>query len=282
MAAGVQSRAVPPVLIAIVLGLVEGITEFLPVSSTGHLMLVGPWMRFSDQKAHAFEIFIQFGAILAVVWDLRAPIGSMLVRARTQEAPRRFLGAVLLAFLPAAIVGLVLHKKIEEHLAFPRPIAWAFIVGGVVILIVEAWAARRMKQVPADTVEAVGWGQALAIGCAQVLALFPGASRSAATILGGLAVGLSRRTATEFSFYLAIPTLAAASGYALLKELPHLSAADIPVFAVGFVVSFVAAAAVVHVFLAYVRTRTLAPFAWYRIAIGALILVLVATGRWIV
>jgi len=272
----------PPVLIAIVLGLVEGITEFLPVSSTGHLMLVGPWMRFSDEKAHAFEIFIQFGAILAVVWDLRAPIGSMLSRARTEAAPRRFLAAVMLAFLPAALVGSALHKKIEEHLSFPRHIAWAFIVGGVVILIVEAWAARRERIEPgSDSVENVGWGQALAIGCAQVLALFPGASRSASTILGGLLAGLSRRAATEFSFYLAIPTLAAASTYALLKELPRLSAADLPLFAVGFVVSFLAAAAVVRVFLAYVRTRTLAPFAWYRIAVGVLILFLVATGRWI-
>lgn len=271
-----------PILIAIVLGLVEGITEFLPVSSTGHLLLVGPWMRFSDEKAHAFEIFIQFGAILAVIWDLRAPIGSMLVRARTEPAPRRFLGAVALAFLPAALVGFVFHKKIEASLYFPRPIAWAFIVGGVVILIVEAWAARREKVAPAtDSVEEVGWGQALTIGCAQVLALIPGASRSASTILGGLLAGLSRRAATEFSFYLAIPTLAAASGYALLKELRHLSASDIPIFAVGFAVSFLAAVAVVKVFLAYVRTRTLAPFAWYRIAVGVLILGLVAMGRWI-
>jgi len=274
---------VSPILIAILLGLIEGITEFLPVSSTGHLMLAGPWMRFSDEKAHAFEIFIQFGAILAVVWDLRAPIGSLLVRARTERAPRRFLGAVALAFLPAAIVGFALHKKIEEHLAFPRPIAWAFILGGVVILIVEAWAARRDKDArTTDVVEAVSWGQALTIGCAQVLALIPGASRSASTILGGLLAGLSRRAATEFSFYLAIPTLAAASGYALLKELRHLSIGDFPLFAIGFLVSFLAAAAVVRVFLAYVRTRTLAPFAWYRIAVGALILALVATGRWIV
>lgn len=271
-----------PLLIAIVLGLVEGITEFLPVSSTGHLLLVGQWMRFSDEKAHAFEIFIQFGAILAVVWDLRAPIGSLLSRARMEAAPRRFLGAVALAFLPSALVGFALHKKIEAHLFTPRPIAWAFIVGGIVILLVEMWAARRGKAAPAtDSVEAVGWGQALAIGCAQMLALIPGASRSASTILGGLLAGLSRRAATEFSFYLAIPTLAAASGYALLKELRHLNAADFPVFAVGFIVSFLSAAAVVRMFLAYVRTRTLAPFAWYRIGVGTLILVLVATGRWI-
>src|SRR5262245_6271970 len=282
MAGVVQSRAVPPVLIAIVLGLVEGITEFLPVSSTGHLMLVGPWMRFSDQKAHAFEIFIQFGAILAVVWDLRAPLGAMLRRARREAAPRRFLGAVILAFLPSALAGFALHEAIERHLSYPRPIAWAFIVGGFVILIVEAWAARRAKDAPVtDVVEEIGWGQALAIGCAQVVALFPGTSRSAATILGGLLAGLSRRAATEFSFYLAIPTLGAASTYALLTELPRLSASDIPVFAVGFVVSFLSAAAVVRVFLAYVRTRTLAPFAWYRIAVGLLILALVATGRWI-
>src|SRR5215510_2504783 len=143
-----------PVLIAIVLGLVEGITEFLPVSSTGHLLLVGQWMRFSDEKAHAFEIFIQFGAILAVVWDLRAPIGSMLSRARTEVGPRRFMGQVALAFPPAALVGFALHKKIEERLFYPRPIAWAFIVGGVVILIVERRAGRRGADAPAtDSVE---------------------------------------------------------------------------------------------------------------------------------
>ena len=272
-----------PILIAVVLGLVEGITEFLPVSSTGHLMLVGPWMRFSDAKAHSFSIFIQFGAILAVVWDLRAPLGSMLSRARTEAAPRRFLGAVAIAFLPSALVGFVMHRWIESNLSFPRPIAWAFIVGGLAILVVERWAARREDgRTETDTVESIGWGQALAIGCAQVLALFPGASRSASTILGGLIAGLSRQTATEFSFYLAIPTLGAASSYALIKELPRLAVSDIPVFAVGFVVSFLSAAAVVRVFLAYVRTRTLVPFAWYRIAVGILILVLVATERWIV
>ena len=160
MATVVQSRAVPPIWIAVVLGLIEGATEFLPVSSTGHLMLAGPWMRFSDDKAHAFEIFIQFGAILAVVWDLRAPIGSMLLRARVDPAPRRFFAAVLLAFLPAAIVGFLLHEKIEQHLSYARPIAWAFIVGGVVILVVEAWAARRGKEASAtEEVEAISWGR---------------------------------------------------------------------------------------------------------------------------
>ena len=259
-----------PLLAALILGLVEGITEFLPVSSTGHLIVVGRWMGIEGDRANAFEIFIQLGAILAVVWEFRRPLVSTLLRARREEPARRLLGGVLLAFLPAAVLGLLLHHAIESHLFFEGPVASALIIGGILILAIEA----RRPAIRTDQLESISWAQAFAVGCAQVAALFPGFSRSAATILGGLMVGMSRPVATEFSFYLAIPTLVAASLYSLAKELPHLSAVDAPFFATGLIVSFASAAVVVRSFLAFVRTRTFRPFAWYRISFGAFILAL--------
>jgi undecaprenyl-diphosphatase len=257
-------------VIAVVLGLVEGITEFLPVSSTGHLIIVGRALGIEGARANSFEIFIQLGAILAVVWELRRPLLSH-ARASLRPGPsRRLLGGVAVAFLPAAALGLLFHHQIERWLFFDGPVAWAMIVGGGLILLVES---RRLEP-RTVALEQVSWGQAIAVGFAQVAALFPGFSRSAATILGGLLAGMSRPVATEFSFYLAIPTLGAASLYSLAKELPGLGAADVPFFAAGFLVSFLSAAVVVRSFLAYVRTRTFRPFAWYRIAFGALILAL--------
>ena len=259
---------------ALVLGLIEGLTEFIPVSSTGHLIVAGRWLGVEGARAHAFEIFIQLGAILAVVWELRRPLLDQALSLRTDPRARRLFAEVIVAFLPAAVVGLALHHAIEERLFAIVPVACALIVGGILILIVETWRPAERTR----ALESVGWRQAIAVGLAQCVSLFPGFSRSAATILGGLLSGMSRPVATEFSFYLAIPTLGAASLYSLAKELPHLQGSDVPFFTAGFVMAFLSAAVVVRTFLSYVRTRTFRPFAWYRIAVGILLLVLAARG----
>ena len=273
---GVKSRAVPnPLLLAAILGLVEGITEFLPVSSTGHLYLVGHWLGLEGEQERAFEIFIQLGAVLAIAWDFRGPLLTTARRAWREEPARRLLAGVLVAFFPAAVAGLAFHGLIEKYLFFKGPIALALIVGGLLILLVESLHLRPRT----EELESVTWGQALAVGCAQVAALFPGFSRSAATILGGLVVGMSRPVATEFSFYLAIPTIAAASIYSLIEELPRLAGSDTPFFAIGLTASFLSAALVVRVFLAFVRRSTFRPFAWYRIAFGVVLFLLPGEGR---
>lgn len=259
----------PLPIIAIILGLIEGITEFLPVSSTGHLILAGRWLGIDDARAHAFEIFIQLGAVLAVAWDRRATIARHAGQALRSRSSARLLAGVGVAFLPAAFTGLLFHAAIERNLYGELAVGSAMIVGALLIVLVE-----RMRPPPTTTdLASVGWGQAIAVGIAQVASLFPGFSRSAATILGGLMVGMDRSVATEFSFLLAIPTLGAASLYSLAKELPHLGASDVPFFAIGLVVSFVSALIVVRAFLAYVRTRTLTPFAWYRLAAGLVVLI---------
>jgi undecaprenyl-diphosphatase len=259
-----------PLLTAILLGIVEGVTEFIPVSSTGHLRLVGAWLGRAGSREQSFEIFIQLGAIFAVAWDFRKRLVGLCAGVLHDGASRRIVAGVLLAFLPAAAAGLAFHGLIERHLLFEGPIAAALIVGGVLILVVEAIDHKGRT----DSLESVSYAQALGVGFAQVAALFPGFSRSAATILGGLLVGMSRPVATEFSFYLAIPTLAAASIYSLWRELPNLGAADAPYFIAGFIAAFVSAAVVVKAFLAYVRSHTFRPFAWYRIGFGLLILIL--------
>lgn len=259
---------------AVVQGIVEGITEFLPVSSTGHLIISGHFLGFEDERAKIFDIFIQLGAILAVVWIYRQRFTDVLKHATSDRVSQRFILNLALGFLPAAVVGLLLHHWIKEHLFSPVTVAWALLVGGVVILLMERWHPRQT--VP-DTRD-VQPGTALGIGLAQVLALFPGVSRSAATILGGYALGLSRTAATEFSFFLAVPTLAAAAGYDLLKGLNYLSAADAPLFAVGFVVSFISAFIVVKAFLRYVAHHSFSAFAWYRIAVGVILLWLAYRG----
>lgn len=261
-----------PLLSAVILGLIEGITEFLPVSSTGHLIVAGRMIGVEGSRANAFEIFIQLGAVLAVVWDFRKPLASHLRRALWEKPSGRLLGGVFIAFLPSAVLGIAFHPAIDRYLFSEGPVAAALIVGGILILLMEA----RPRAPRTETLESITWGQAFAVGCAQVAALFPGFSRSAATILGGLLVGMNRPVATEFSFYLAIPTLAAASVFSLVKELPLLGSSDAPFFAVGFLVSFLSAVVVVRIFLSFVRTRTLRPFAWYRIGLGALILVMLA------
>jgi len=251
---------------AALLGLVEGATEFIPVSSTGHLIVVSRWLDLVDERAKTFDIFIQLGAILAVVWLYRARLLQM-VRSLGSGGGRLALNLGI-AFLPAALVGFLAHDWIKEHLFTTTVVALAFVVGGVLILMIERWAPRStvsdLQAIPAPT--------ALGVGIAQVLSLVPGTSRSAATILGGYGLGLSRVTATEFSFLLAIPVMLAATLYDLLKSWSILAPSDAPVFAVGFVVSFLAALVVVRGFLVYVSRHSFAAFAWYRIGFGILLL----------
>ncbi len=267
-------------LIAVVLGVVEGLTEYLPVSSTGHLILTGHLLGLEGLKAAHFEIFIQLGAVLAVAWEYRATLAMSL---RGLAAPgleggrsRRFAGGLLAAFLPAAVAGLVLHGWIEEHLFSPWAVAAGLIAGALAMLAMEWWLHGRPAPSRDDS-RSLPLALAFGIGCAQVLSLYPGVSRSAATIMGGLAGGLSRRAATEFSFFLALPTLGAASFYSLYKASGMLSKSDATAFAVGLVVSFAVALVVIRVFLAWVRSHDFRPFAWYRIALG--IAVLLILGR---
>jgi undecaprenyl-diphosphatase len=262
----------PAMMIAIILGLVEGITEFLPISSTGHLIVAGSLLGFIGERAATFEIVIQVGAIFAVIWHYRALLVDLVRRMFTAPPEQRLAGNLVVAFLPAALVGLVLHHWIKAHLFTPVTVAAAFILGGLIILLME-W---RKPAVTVVEVHAVSWRQAVGIGCAQMLALIPGTSRSAATILGGYAFGLSRPAATEFSFLLAIPTLIAAAGYDAFKSRALFTAADAPFFLVGTLVSFIAAGVVIRGFLRFVQSHTFRAFAWYRIAFGVVILTLAA------
>jgi undecaprenyl-diphosphatase len=261
---------VAPWLVGVILGLVEGITEFLPVSSTGHLIVAGSLLGFVGQRADTFEIVIQVGAILAVVWHYRALLWELVTRFATVPADQRLAGNLFLAFLPAALVGLALHHWIKLHLFTPVTVAVAFVVGGLIIL----WIEWRRPAVHTTAIADITWRQALGVGCAQILALIPGTSRSASTILGGYALGLSRPVATEFSFLLAIPILVAAAGYDMLKSRSLFTRADTPLFVIGTVVSFLSALLVIRVFLRFVRSHTFNGFAWYRIGFGALILIL--------
>jgi undecaprenyl-diphosphatase len=255
---------------AAILGLVEGATEFIPVSSTGHLIVVGSWLGFVDERARTFEIFIQLGAILAIVWLYRGRLGRTVLAARHDPKSRRFIGNLLIAFFPAALVGLVAHDWIKAHLFNPTVVAVALVVGGVLILLIE----RRSPAARVPDVNDVPPRTALGIGLAQVLSLIPGTSRSGATIMGGYALGLSRVAATEFSFFLAIPVMLAATMYDLLKSWSALAPADAAVFAVGFIVSFLTAVIVVRAFLAYVSGHSFSAFAWYRILFGAALLMM--------
>lgn len=258
------------ILKAIVLGLVEGATEFIPVSSTGHLILAGDWLNFEGDRAKTFEVFIQLGAILAVVWLYRVKVFSVFRNAGRDAAARQLLVNLAIAFVPAALTGYLIYDWMKAHLFNPLTVAWALLVGGIAILLIEWWnppeAIEDVDRIPAR--------KALGIGVAQVLSLFPGVSRSGATIMGARSLGLSRRAAAEFSFFLAIPVMFVATGYDLFKSRDTLSAADAPVFAVGFIVSFLSAIIVVKAFLGFVSRHSFRPFAWYRIAFGALLLLL--------
>ena len=264
-----------PLLVkALILGIVEGVTEFLPISSTGHLILVGDLLDFNTDKGKLFEIVIQCGAILAIVWEYRAKLAAVVSGLPSDPRARRFATNLLVAFVPVAVLGLLFGKAIKHVLFKPVPVAVAFIVGGLIIL----WAERRQHQVRVAVVEEMTWADALKIGFAQTLALIPGTSRAGATIIGGLFIGLSRRAATEFSFFLAIPVLFAASGYELFKSRSTLSADDLGILVVGLAAAFVSAFVCVRWLLRYISRHDFTVFAWYRIAFGIVVLVTAATG----
>ncbi|HJW11257.1 MAG TPA: undecaprenyl-diphosphate phosphatase [Albitalea sp.] len=259
---------------AMVMGIVEGLTEFLPVSSTGHLILAGALMKFNDERGKLFEIVIQSAAILAVVWEFRARIGSVLSNATRDPKARQLLLNVAVAFVPLAALGLVFGKFLKAHLFNAPTVATTFILGAFIIL----WAERRDHRVRIESVDQMTWLDALKVGIAQCFALIPGTSRSGATIIGGMLFGLSRQVATEFTFYLAIPTLGVASIYSLYKERALLSADDLGMWAAGMVAAFVSAFLCVRWLLRYIATHTFVAFAWYRIAFGLIVLATWWTG----
>jgi undecaprenyl-diphosphatase len=272
----------PNLLTAAILGLVEGLTEFLPVSSTGHLIVAASLLNYTGDKAKLFEIVIQAGAILAVCWEYRRKLVAVAAGLFSDRAAQRFAINLGVAFLPAAILGLTFSRLIKAHLFAPVPVASAFVVGAFVIL----WAERRQRRNPGtvriESVDQMRWSDALKIGFAQALALIPGTSRSGATIIGGMLFGLSRPAATEFSFFLAIPTLLAATGYELVRNRNLLVADDLAMIGVGFVVAFISALLVVRWLLRYVAHHDFVPFAWYRIAFGLVIIGTAYAGlvRW--
>ncbi len=253
---------------ALILGIVEGFTEFLPVSSTGHLILAGDLIGFNDERGKLFEIVIQSGAILAVIWEYRQRIAAVLGGLGSDRTAQRLALNLAIAFMPLAVLGLLFQKAIKAHLFKPLPVAAAFIVGAFVIL----WAEKRQHRIRVDNVDDLTPLDALKLGCAQALALIPGTSRSGATIIGGLLFGLSRKAATEFSFFLAIPTLLVATAYQLYKERALLNADDIGMWVVGFVAAFVSAFFCVRWLLRYISSHDFTVFAWYRIAFGIVII----------
>jgi undecaprenyl-diphosphatase len=259
-------------LVAAILGVVEGLTEFLPVSSTGHLIVAGSLLGYTGDQAKLFEIVIQAGAILAVCWEYRAKLVTVAAGMFNDRAAQRFIVNLFIAFLPAAFLGLAFASAIKAHLFAPVPVASAFIVGAFVILWVERWQRVHPRSASIDRIDDIRWRDALKIGFAQAFALIPGTSRSGATIIGGMIFGLSRTAATEFSFFLAIPTLFAATGYELFRNRQLLAGGDWSMVGTGFVAAFVSAFFVVRGLLRYVAHHNFVPFAWYRIAFGALIL----------
>ncbi len=257
------------ILKAVILGIVEGITEFLPVSSTGHLILAGNFLSFTGERAKVFEIFIQLGAILSVVWLYRTKVLDVISNIGKKEA-NRFIINILIAFLPAALIGLKIHSYIRANLFNPFTVSFALIFGGIAILVIE----RLVKNFDISGLDNITPRSALGVGFAQILSLFPGVSRSGATIMGGLVIGLDRKTATEFSFFLAIPTMFAATTYDLLKNIKYLSVLDFPLFATGFIVAFITALIVIKAFLSFITRHDFSAFAYYRIIFGILILFL--------
>jgi undecaprenyl-diphosphatase len=278
------------ILKAVILGLVEGFTEFLPISSTGHLILVGDLLDFNDDKGKAFEVIIQFGAILAVCWEYRQKLISVVTGIASRKVSQRFAANVIIATIPAIVLALLFGEYIKSALFSPIPVATAFIVGGFIIF----WAEARQKKLESevgigvlisrdiDSVDDLNWRDALKIGLAQCAALIPGTSRSGATIIGGMLFGLPRKVATEFSFFLAIPVIAGATLYELIKLRHVLGDASWstfgPVLGIGFVVSFVSAFVCIRWLIRYVATHDFRIFAWYRIIFGVLVLLTAWTG----
>ncbi|MBU1358849.1 MAG: undecaprenyl-diphosphate phosphatase [Gammaproteobacteria bacterium] len=260
---------------AAIMGIVEGLTEFLPISSTGHLILAGSLLGFDDDKAKVFDIAIQTGAIFAVILVYWQKIHSTVVALPRQPKARRLALNVLIGFLPAVVLGLLFGKAIKEHLFTPVVVASTFIIGGFIIL----WAEKRPPgSVRVENVDDMTPWDALKVGLVQCFAMVPGTSRSGATIIGGMLLGLSRQAATDFSFFLAIPTLIGAGVYSLYKERALLSVADLPMFTVGLVFSFLSAWLCVRWLLRYISTHNFIPFAWYRIAFGIVVLATAWTG----
>jgi undecaprenyl-diphosphatase len=259
---------------ALILGIVEGLTEFLPISSTGHLILTASLLGMNDAKGKMFEIFIQSGAMLAIVWEYRARFLGLFKAAVGDEAAQRFLINLVIAALPAGLLGLLLGDYIKAHLFNAVPVALAFIIGGFIIL----WVEKRTPAVRVQEVDDMRWSDALKVGLAQAFALIPGTSRSGATIIGGMLFGLSRKAATEFSFFLAVPTLMAAGAYDLFRHRHLLSVEDVAPFTVGLIAAFVSAFICVRWLIRYIANHDFKIFAWYRIAFGAAVLITAYAG----
>jgi len=253
---------------ALILGIVEGLTEFLPISSTGHQIIVADLLGFGGDRAMAFNIIIQLGAILAVVWEFRRKIIDVVVGLPRQREAQRFTVNLMVAFFPAVILGVAFADAIHEYLFNPITVAMALVIGGVIML----WAERRQHNTNIDHVDDMTWVDALKIGCIQCLAMIPGTSRSGSTIIGGLLIGLSRKAATEFSFFLAMPTMVGAAVYSGYKYRDLFQPSDLPVFAIGFITSFIFAMIAVRGLLKFIGNHSYAMFAWYRIVFGLLIL----------
>lgn len=258
---------------AFLLGIVEGLTEFLPISSTGHLILVGDLLNFNDDKAKVFTVAIQLGAILAVCWEYRERLIGVIRNLGTRQANRSVLN-LFIAFLPAAVLGLLFIKTIKYYLFHPLPVATALIVGGILIL----WAERRVHVIDVESVDDMDWKHALKVGCAQCLALIPGTSRSGATIIGGLFFGLSRKAAAEFSFFLAIPVMFAATFYDVYRHQEFLHINDLGMFTVGFVAAFASALVAIRGLIRYISHHDFTLFAWYRIGFGLIVLFTAYSG----
>jgi undecaprenyl-diphosphatase len=259
---------------AVVLGIVEGLTEFLPISSTGHLIVAGQLLGYTGEKAKVFDIFIQSGAMLAIIWEYRSRFLRVAAGFTRDPVARRFVINLGVAFLPAALLGLAFAGAIKHYLFHTLPVAAAFIAGGLVIL----WVERSPRQSTVESVDDMTWKDALKVGLAQSVALIPGTSRSGATIIGGMLFGLSRRAATEFSFFLAVPTLIAAGAYDFYKHRSLLDTGDLGIFGVGFAVSFVSAFFCVRWLLRYIAAHDFSVFAWYRIVFGIVVIATAYSG----
>jgi undecaprenyl-diphosphatase len=263
---------------AAIMGIVEGLTEFLPVSSTGHLILAGALLGFDDEKAKVFDIAIQTGAIFAVILVYWQKIRSTFVALPTDKQAQQFALNVLIAFVPAVVLGLLFGKAIKSHLFTPVVVATTFIIGGFIILWAEKRQQTSASAVRVNSVDEMTSMDALKVGLVQCLALVPGTSRSGATIIGGMLLGLSRKAAMDFSFFLAMPTLIGAGAYSLYKERAVLSVADIPMFSVGLLFSFISAWICVRWLLRYISSHSFVPFAYYRIVFGVVVLITAWTG----